>query len=75
MERWKEYCDELYSYKAEVGQNVLNEDVATMGQKEDKESEILRSEVEIAVRSLKRNKSPGADNINAELIQSGGEEQ
>ena len=72
-ERWKEYCDELYDYKAEADQNVLNEDVETKGQKEDKDSEMLRSEVEIAVRSLKKNKSSGADNISAELIKSGGE--
>ena len=71
-ERRKEYCEELYKHKAEVDQNVLDEDMETKGQKEDKESEILRLEVEIAVRSLKKNKSPRADNISAELIQSGG---
>ena len=33
----------------------------------------LREEVEAAVKSLKKGKSAGVDNIPAELIQSGGE--
>ena len=34
---------------------------------------ILREEVEIAVASLKKGKSAGADNIPADLVQAGGE--
>ena len=34
---------------------------------------ILREEVEAAVKSLKRGKSAGVDNIPAELVQEGGE--
>ena len=34
---------------------------------------ILREEVEAAVKSLKKGKSAGVDNIPAELIQAGGE--
>jgi hypothetical protein len=30
------------------------------------------SEVEVAIRKMKRNKSPGADQFPAELIQAGG---
>ena len=33
------------------------------------EEEVLVSEVEWAIKELKRNKSPGSDNIRAELIQ------
>ena len=69
--RWKEYCEELYNFKDDVDRTVLEEDVVT---EEDHEGEILRAEVELAVRSLKTNKSPGADNVNAELIQCGGED-
>ena len=35
--------------------------------------EILYSEVEEAIRSLKKNKSPGSDGITAEMLQAGGE--
>ena len=35
---------------------------------------ILRKEVEAAVRSLKKGKSSGVDNIPAELVQAGGED-
>ena len=35
---------------------------------------ILYSEVEEAIRTLKRNKSPGSDEITAEMIQAGGEQ-
>ena len=34
---------------------------------------ILREEVEIAVASLKKEKSPGVDNIPAEIVQAGQE--
>ena len=34
---------------------------------------ILYSEVEEAIHTLKRNKSPGSDEITAEIIQAGGE--
>ena len=35
---------------------------------------ILYSEVEEAIRTPKRNKSPGSDGITAEMIQAGGEQ-
>ena len=34
---------------------------------------ILREEVEAAVKSLKKGKSAGVDNISSELVQAGGE--
>ena len=34
---------------------------------------ILREEVKVAVKSLKKGKSAGADNVPAELVQAGGE--
>eukprot|EP00794_Sanderia_malayensis_P019588 gene19588-biopygen14544 len=73
-QRWKEYCNELYNYKADVDRNILNEDAETRGAEEDKKCEVLRSEVEAAIGSLKKNKSPGMGNISAELIQNGGED-
>ena len=37
--------------------------------------DILYSEVEDAINTLKRNKSPGSDGITAELLQAGGKQQ
>lgn len=34
---------------------------------------ILREEVDAAVKSLKKGKSPGIDNIQGELVQAGGD--
>jgi len=69
--RWKDYCEELYNYNIPKDRQVLDEPL----QQEDLrlEEDILLSEVEWAIKELKRNKSPGADNICAELIQAGGD--
>ena len=67
--RWTEYCSELYSHNAEGDDEVLavNEPI-------DQDSfHILESEVEAAIRGLKIGKSPGVDNIPAELLKSGGD--
>ena len=40
----------------------------------DNDRPILQKEVEAAVRSLKKGKSAGVDNIPAELVQAGGED-
>ena len=70
LNRWTEYCSELYSYKASGDPSVLN------CPKTDTEDDhpILRREVETAVHSLKKGKSAGVDNIPAELVQAGGED-
>ncbi|XP_063588657.1 uncharacterized protein LOC134765796 [Penaeus indicus] len=67
--RWKEYCEELYNYEIEKDLQVLGESV----QVDDMREEILLSEVEIAIKELKKGKAPGVDNIQAELLQSDGE--
>ena len=69
--RWRDYCEELYNYPIRKDLRVLDEVVQDDDVRE--EEEILMSEVECAIKDLKRNKSPGADNIRAELIQGGGE--
>ena len=66
--RWTEYCSELYNYKANGHPSVLN---CPKTHTED-DHPILRKEVETAVQSLKKGKSPGVDNIPAELVQAGG---
>ena len=70
LNRWTEYCSELYNHKADVEPSVLN---CTQTDTED-DHPILRREVEAAVQLLKKGKSAGVDNIPAELVQAGGED-
>ena len=67
LNRWTEYCTELYNYKANGDPSVLD---CPQTDKED-DHPILRREVEAAVQSLKKGKSAGVDNIPAELVQAG----
>ena len=68
--RWTEYCADLYQHKANGDAEVLNVPPAT----DTDLHPILREEVEAAVKSLKKGKSPGVDNIPSELVQAGGED-
>ena len=52
-----------------MDRDILKEDVET--KEEDEELEILESEVREAIKQLKEQKAPGADNISAELIING----
>ena len=70
LNRWTEYCSELYNYKANGEPSVLN---CPQTDTED-DRPILRKEVEAAVQLLKEGKSAGVDNIPAELVQAGGED-
>ena len=69
LNRWTEYCSELYNYKANGDPLVLN---CPQTDTED-DRPILRREVEAAVQSLKKVKSARVDNIPAELVQAVGE--
>ena len=69
LNRWTEYCSDLYNYETEGGPIVLD-----CPQIPDEEHyPILQEEVEAAVKALKMGKSAGVDNIPAELVQAGGE--
>ena len=70
LNRWTEYCSELYNYKANGDPSLLN---CPQTDTED-DHPILRREVEVAVQLLKKGKSAGVDNISAELVQAGGED-
>ena len=70
LNRWTEYCYELYNYKANGDPSVLN---CPQTDTED-DHPILRREVEAAVQSLKKGRSAGVNNIPAELVQAGGED-
>ena len=67
LKRWTEYCSELYHYRSTGHPEVLNVPPAT----NNANHPILREEVEAAVKSLKKGKSAGEDNIPAELLQQG----
>ena len=71
MNRWTEYCSELYNHKASGDPSVLN---CTETDTED-DHPILCREVEAAVQSMKKWKLAGVDNILAELVQAGGEDE
>ena len=70
LNRWTQYCSELYNYKANGDPLVLN---CSQTDTED-DHPILRKEFEAAVQSLKKGKSAGVDNIPAELVQADGED-
>ena len=70
LNRWTEYCSELYNYKANGYLSVLS---CPQTDTED-DHPILRREVEAVVQSLKKGKSDGVDKIQAELVQAGGED-
>ena len=62
LNRWTEYCSDLYNYETEGDPIVL-----VCPQMPDAEyHSILREEVEAAVKALKMGKSAGEDNIPAE---------
>ena len=70
LNRWTEYCSELYNHKASGDPSVL--DCPQTDTEDDHPT--LREEMEAAVQSLKKGKSAGVDNIPAKLVQAGGED-
>ena len=72
LNRWTEYCYELYNHKANGDPSVLD---CSQRDRED-DHPTLRKEVEAAVQSPKKGKSTGVNkmNIPAELVQAGGED-
>ena len=64
LNRWTEYCSELYNHKSNGDPLVTN---CTLTDTED-DHPILRREVEAAVQLLKKGESAGVDNIPAELL-------
>ena len=69
LNRWTEYCSDLYNYETEGGPILLDCPLIP----DEEHYPILREEVEEAVKALKMGKSAGVDNIPAELVQAGGE--
>ncbi|GFO15681.1 RNA-directed DNA polymerase from mobile element jockey-like [Plakobranchus ocellatus] len=70
LERWTEYCSELYTHVAtNKDPNVLNVPPSSNNARDI----ILRAEIIETVSSLKPGKSAGIDNITGEMVQTGGE--
>lgn len=71
LSRWTEYCRDLYNHKTEPDLSILQNDQD--GARKAEDLPVLAEEVEAAIYSLKGGKSPGVDNIPAELLKHGGE--
>ncbi|CAG5117437.1 unnamed protein product [Candidula unifasciata] len=67
--RWQEYCSGMYDMNDSEDMNDIHEPVTV-----EAEPEPSLDEISWAIRSLKNGKSPGCDEIPAELIKAGGEE-
>ena len=72
QERWTEYVQELYTYPITTDDNILTQ-LNTGNSNEEEEPDILKTEIEQAIKELKVGKSAGCDNIPAELIKNGGD--
>ena len=70
LDWWTKYCSELYNHKVSGDPLVLNCPQTDT----DNDHPVLRKEVEAAVQLLKKGKSTRVDNIQAELVQAGGED-
>ena len=71
LNRWTQYCQELYNYPIQPDDSLLD-GVSTT--REPSPLPVMREEVEEAIRNLPEGKSPGADNIPSELLKHGGNE-
>ena len=68
MKRWTEHCSRWYTHTTTGDPKVLDVPPPTSSDN----YLIQREEVEAAVKSLKKGKSAGVDNIPSELVQTGG---
>ena len=72
VSRWKRYCEGMYSNNQQTDKITQAETEKT--KEEEKHLAPMKSEIEWAIKSLKDGKSPGCDNIQAEMIKASGEE-
>ena len=73
IERWSQYCGELYNKKADTSEDSLIEIEQRIAPTDNEEPLIIRSEIKETLNKLKSNKAPGTDNIPAELLKNGGD--
>ena len=72
-QRWTQYCSSLYKDPG-GGDEMVKELEEITPPSRRRSQDILYAEVQAAIQSLKRNKSPGSDGITAEMLQAGGEQ-
>ncbi|XP_050421358.1 uncharacterized protein LOC126833839 [Adelges cooleyi] len=70
--RWKEYVEELYG--EEINTDLLVETPTDGDFDSNADTRILKSEFEDALQTMKKNKAPGPDELNTELLQQTGDE-
>ena len=73
IQQWTKYCSSLYKDQ-EGGDSIAKGLEMITPTSTEEPQNILYSEVEEAIPTLKRNKSPGSDEITAEMIQADGEQ-
>ena len=70
-DRWREHFEELYNEKNPTDVTVLEE--MPQNNNQDRLGQILKGEIEEAIKNQKKRKAPGEDNITAEMIREGEE--
>jgi hypothetical protein len=70
--RWTQYCSSLYKDPG-GGDGMVKELEDIVPPENEDPQDILYSEAQAAINSLKRNKSAGSDGVTAEMLQAGGE--
>jgi hypothetical protein len=73
-QRWTQYCSDLYRDPGGGDEVVQELEGITPSVNDGDSHDVLYSEIQAAIHSLKKNKSPGSDGITAELLQAGGEQ-
>ena len=71
-ERWKEHFCDLYNPKTSSDEKVLDE-CPMGGRSAEVPAGVMMEEIEAAINRLKKNRSPGVDNISAEELQAAGQ--
>ena len=72
QDRWTQYVKELYNYPIQTVPQIVKElEDGGPGITEEAEPDITRREVQNAILKLKKGKAAGADNVPAELLQTG----
>ena len=69
--RWPEYCTEPYNCKLKTDASIVKSE-DDVENRETEDLLILEEDIAKAVRMLKDGKSPGVDNIPAEILKHGG---